>query len=118
MVGVCMMEMHERQSPEIPLSERKVFIPGFPLNPRAFFGGNSEPDSMMLAFSDGIALPFLSARLRVAGRLKLLARQAQRQLSVYQKRLNHFAAAAAAGEKDAKKQFLTSRGAGLVLANQ
>lgn len=117
MVGVCMMEMYERQSPEIPLSERKVFIPGFPLNPRAFFGLNSEPDSMMLAFSDGIALPFLSARLSVAGRLKLLARQAQRQLSVYQKRLSNVAAAAA-GEKDAKKQFLTSRGAGLVLANQ
>lgn len=116
MVGVCMMEMYEKQSPEIPLSERKVFIPGFPLNPRAFFGWNSDPDSMMLAFSDGIALPFLSAQLRVAGRLRLLARQAQRQLSVYQKRLNHFAAAA--GEKDAKKQFLTSRGAGLVLANQ
>lgn len=116
MVGVCMMEMYEKQSPEIPLSERKVFIPGFPLNPRAFFGWNSEPDSMMLAFSDGIALPFLSAQLSVAGRLKLLARQAQRQLSVYQKRLSNVAAAA--GEKDAKKQFLTSRGAGLVLANQ
>lgn len=117
MVGVCMMEMYEKQSPEIPLHDRKVFIPGFPLNPRAFFGLNSEPDSMMLAFSDGIALPFLSARLSVAGRLKLLARQAQRQLSVYQKRLSNVAAAAA-GEKDAKKQFLTSRGAGLVLANQ
>ena len=111
MVAMCMMEMYERREPDVASQDRMCFITGFPLNPRAFFGFNSDPDSMMLAFSDGIALPFLSSQLSVAGRLRLLARQAQNQLSVYQKRTNP------AGDI-AKTQFLTSRGAGLVLANQ
>lgn len=111
MVALCMMEMYERREPGVKPHDRLSFITGFPLNPRAFFGFNSDPDSMMLAFSDGIALPFLSSELSVAGRLRLLARQSQRQLSVYQKRANP------AGDV-AKTQFLTSRGAGLVLANQ
>ncbi|KAI5369549.1 Putative chloramphenicol acetyltransferase-like domain superfamily [Septoria linicola] len=111
MVAVCMMELYEKLEPEIKLADRKCFITGFPLNPRAFFGFSTDPDSMMLAFSDGISLPFLSSDLSVAGRLRLLARQAQRQLSAYQKRPK------AAGA-EATRQFLTSRGAGLVLANQ
>ncbi|PIB01719.1 hypothetical protein CB0940_01731 [Cercospora beticola] len=111
LVAVCMMELYEQREPDIPLNERKCFITGFPLNPRAFFGFENKPDSMMLAFSDGISLPFLSSHLDVTGRLRLLARQAQRQLSAYQKRIRP------AGE-DGKRQFLTSRGAGLVLANQ
>lgn len=111
LAALCMMEFHERREPSVPLQDRKCFITGFPLNPRAFFNLHAEPDSMMLAFSDGIALPFLSSDLPVEGRLRVLARQAQRQLSVYQKR------AKPKGDDDAR-QFLNSRGAGLVLANQ
>ncbi|KAM3415511.1 hypothetical protein BST61_g9032 [Cercospora zeina] len=111
LVATCMMELYEQREADVPLNERKCFITAFPLNPRAFFGFETQPDSMMLAFSDGISLPFLSSQLDVTGRLRLLARQAQRQLSAYQKRSRP------AGE-DGKTQFLTSRGAGLVLANQ
>lgn len=106
-----MMELYEKLEPDVKLADRKCFITGFPLNPRAFFGFSTDPDSMMLAFSDGISLPFLSSDLSATGRLRLLARQAQRQLSAYQKRPK------AAGD-EATRQLLTSRGAGLVLANQ
>jgi hypothetical protein len=43
----------------------------------------------MLAFSDGVALPFLSSDLDLDGRIRLLVRSAQRQLSRYQKRLRN-----------------------------
>ncbi|KAF7197161.1 hypothetical protein HII31_01586 [Pseudocercospora fuligena] len=111
LAALCMMEFYEEREPHVALEDRKCFITGFPLDPRAFFGKRPEADSMMLAFSDGIALPFLSSKVPVEGRLRLLARQAQRQLSAYQKR------AKPKGE-DATRQFLNSRGAGLVLANQ
>ncbi|EME87935.1 uncharacterized protein MYCFIDRAFT_129613 [Pseudocercospora fijiensis CIRAD86] len=111
LAALCMMEFYEEREPHIALKDRKCFITGFPLDPRAFFNKRPEADSMMLAFSDGIALPFLSSNLPVDGRLRLLARQAQRQLSAYQKRAKPKGA-------DATRQFLNSRGAGLVLANQ
>lgn len=111
LAGLVMMEFEEQRHPHVPLKERKAFITGFPLNPRAFFNHHSDPDSMMLAFSDGISLPFLPSSLDLDGRIRLLARQAQRQLATYQKR------ARPTGET-AKVQNLNSRGAGLVLANQ
>ena len=111
LVALIMMEMHEAREPDVKLEDRKCFISGFPLDPRAFFNHRSEPDSLMLAFNDGIALPFLSSSLSLDGRIKLLARQAHRQLASYQKR------ARPQGE-EAKMQHLNSRGAGLVLANQ
>ncbi len=40
----------------------------------------------MLAFSDGLTLPFLSSDLPFEGRFRLLARQAHRQLRTFQKR--------------------------------
>lgn len=48
LVALTMMEFHEKLSPEVPLKDRKSFITGFPLNPRAFFDHNNDPDSMML----------------------------------------------------------------------
>jgi len=110
LVAVVMMELHELRFPDIPLSERRPFITGFPLNPRAFFNHHTEPNSLMLAFSDGIALPFLPSHLDLDGRIRLLARQAHRQLAAYQKR------ARPAG--DDAKQYMSSRGAGRILANQ
>lgn len=34
LAALIMMEFHERQTPGVPLTERKPFITGFPLNPR------------------------------------------------------------------------------------
>ncbi|CAK4032450.1 Hypothetical predicted protein [Lecanosticta acicola] len=110
LAAVVMMEFEEELHPRAA-AERKAFISGFPLNPRAFFNHHSDPDSMMLAFSDGIALPFLPASLPLHGRIRLLARQAQRQLATYQKRQKPEG-------HDATRQCLHSRGADLVLPNQ
>jgi hypothetical protein len=109
--AILMMEFHERREPNIPLSERKPFITGFPLNPRAFFNYHVEPNSLMLAFNDGILLPFLPSDLGLDGRIRVLARQAHRQLSIYQKR-------ASTKRDDAGLQYMGSRGAGRMLQSQ
>ena len=111
LAAVLMMEAYEKRHPNIPLNERKPFITGFPLNPRAFFNYHVEPNSLMLAFSDGIVLPFLPSNLDLDGRLRLLARQANRQLSIYQKR-------ASTKRDDAGLQYMGSRGAGRMLQVQ
>ncbi|KAF2707543.1 hypothetical protein K504DRAFT_492220 [Pleomassaria siparia CBS 279.74] len=87
LAGLAMMEIEEARHPNIPDSERRPFAASFPLNPRAFFGFNTPPESCMLAFSDGIVLPFLSSSLPIEARFRLTAKQANRQLRVYQKRL-------------------------------
>ncbi|POS81230.1 hypothetical protein DHEL01_v200384 [Diaporthe helianthi] len=86
LAGIVMMDMHEQRFPDIPLHERHAFIGSFPVNPRPFFNHMAKPDSLMLAFSDGVVLPFLSSDLDLDGRIRLLVRSAQRQLSRYQKR--------------------------------
>lgn len=86
LAGIVMMEIHEKRFPNIPLHERRAFIGSFPINPRPFFNHTAKPDSLMLAFSDGVVLPFLSSDLDLDGRIRLLVRSAQRQLSRYQKR--------------------------------
>lgn len=85
LVGLAMMELEEARHPLVPLAERKPFITSFPLNPRPWFGF-PRADSCMLAFSDGIVMPWLSSDLELEGRFKLLARSAHRQLRMYQKR--------------------------------
>ncbi|GAB7365927.1 hypothetical protein MBLNU230_g7255t1 [Neophaeotheca triangularis] len=104
------MEMYERNEPEVPLAERKPFVSGFPLNPRPFLEGHIELDSLMLAFCDGIVLPFLPSNLDFDSRIRLLARQAQRQLAAYQKR-------ARPKDEEAQLDFMSSRGAGRVIPN-
>ena len=111
LASLIMMEMHERREPDVPLVERQPFISGFPLNPRAFFNHHTEPDSLMLAFCDGIMLPFLPSDLDLEGRIRLLARQAHRQLAVFQKRANPQL-------DEAGLQYMSSRGAGRLLATQ
>jgi hypothetical protein len=86
LAALLMMEFYERQEPDIPLSARNPFITGFPLNPRPFLSTPVAAESLMLAFSDGIELPFLPSDLPLESRIRLLARQAQKQLAVYQKR--------------------------------
>jgi hypothetical protein len=87
LAGLAMMEMEEKRHPNIPDTERRPFAASFPLNPRAFFGFNTPPDSCMLAFGDGVSMPFLSSSLPIEARFRLTAKAANRQLRVYQKRL-------------------------------
>lgn len=86
LVAIVMMELYEKRFPNLPEEQRRPFLGSFPLNPRPFFHHTAQPDSLMLAFSDGIVLPFLPSHLDLDGRIKLLVRSAQRQLSRYQKR--------------------------------
>ncbi|QDS73005.1 hypothetical protein FKW77_009046 [Venturia effusa] len=87
LVALVMSEIEEKTNPNISETERKPFVASFPLNPRPFFGYTGPNDSCMLAFSQGIVMPFLPSSLPVEGRFKLLAKAAHRQLRVYQKRL-------------------------------
>lgn len=87
LVALVMSEIEEKVHPDVPDAERKPFVASFPLNPRPFFGYTGPNDSCMLAFSEGIVMPFLPSSLPIEGRFKLLAKAAHRQLRVYQKRL-------------------------------
>lgn len=86
LVGMAQMALEEINRPDIQLDQRNPFVASFPLNPRPFLDYKGPPDSIMLAFSDGISLPFLPSELPVEARFKLLVRQAHRQLGVYQKK--------------------------------
>lgn len=108
LVAMVMMSLHESRHPEESESSRRPFIGSFPINPRPFFNHSSPPDSLMLAFSDGIILPFLPSNLDFNGRFRLLVRQAHRQLGLYQKR---------ARREDADRlAYMGSRGAGRIIA--
>ncbi|KIW23852.1 uncharacterized protein PV07_12020 [Cladophialophora immunda] len=89
LVAVVMMLFEERRHPHVPTHQRLPFVGSFPVNPRPFLGGKpttGKEDSLMLAFSDGITLPFLPSDLDLEGRLRLLGKQAHGQLRRYQKR--------------------------------
>lgn len=90
LVALSMMTLHERLPSHTHCpSAHLPFIGSFPLNPRPFLSGpptTGKEDSLMLSFSDGIALPFLPSALNLEGRFKLLGLQAARQLKMYQKR--------------------------------
>lgn len=86
LAGLAMMEIHESRYPSIPSSDRQAFTASFPLNPRAFFGFTTPADSCMLAFSEGIVMPFLPSSLPIEGRFRLTAKHANRELKAYQKR--------------------------------
>ncbi|ETN41164.1 uncharacterized protein HMPREF1541_03099 [Cyphellophora europaea CBS 101466] len=89
LVAIVMMQFHESLYPAIPLSQRLPFIGSFPINPRPFLAGTpttGQEDSLMLAFSEGVVLPFLPHTLPFEGRFRLLGKQAHRQLRQYQKR--------------------------------
>lgn len=89
LAGISMMEMYESRYPDTPTSLRLPFAASFPLNPRAFVGLDTPPDSCMLAFSDGILMPFLPSSLPIEARFRLTAKHANRELRVYQKRLKN-----------------------------
>ncbi|KAI1817642.1 hypothetical protein GGS20DRAFT_574763 [Poronia punctata] len=86
LVAMAMMAMHEAEKPAEAADEQRPFRTSFPLNPRPFIEGAATSDGVVLAAAPGLALPFLSSRLDLEGRFRLLARQASRQLAAYQKR--------------------------------
>jgi hypothetical protein len=89
LVALVMMLFEERRNPNIPAHDRLPFVGSFPVNPRPLLDGTpttGKEDNLMLAFSDGIALPFLTSDLDFEGRFRLLGKQAHRQLRQYQKR--------------------------------
>lgn len=104
-VSIVMMELHEQRFPDVLLNQRRPFIGSFPIDPRQFFNHTAEPDSMMLAFSDGVVLPFLPSNLDLDGRIRLLIQSAQRQLSRYQKRARKHTTQGAV-------EYMGARGAG------
>lgn len=83
LVGLTIMEIYEQNNPSA--KQHLPFVGSFPLNPRHFFSHTAPADSLMLAFSDGLTLPFLPSHLPLEGRFRLLAKHAHRQLSLYQK---------------------------------
>ncbi|GAB7342578.1 hypothetical protein MBLNU457_g0754t1 [Dothideomycetes sp. NU457] len=107
-VAISMMNMHTLRNPSVPDSKRAPFIGSFPIDARSFLAKPTEPNSCMLAFSDGVVLPWLSPTLPLNGRIRLLLRTAHRQLSRYQKRRR-------VEDADAKV-YMSSRGAGRVVA--
>lgn len=107
LAGLSMMAIHEQRYKDVPPSERPAFAASFPLNPRAFFSEKIEADSCMLAFSEGILMPFLPSDLPVEGRFKLVAKNANRELRMYQKRLKN-------GKED--KSVLDPHSPGRILA--
>lgn len=86
LAGLAMMTLHAQRYPSNTSTSHPGFGASFPLNPRAFFTPPPEADSCMLAFSEGIVMPFLPASIPVAQRFKLVARHANSELRVYQKR--------------------------------
>lgn len=89
LVALVMMHFEEKRHPDVPTHKRLPFVGSFPINPRPFLSGEpttGKEDSLMLAFSDGITLPFLPSGLDLEGRIRLLGKQAHRQLRQYQKR--------------------------------
>jgi hypothetical protein len=87
LAGLSMMSIHESKSSGSSSTSQPAFGASFPLNPRAFFDTQPQADSCMLAFSEGIIMPFLPSTLPVEGRFRLIAKHANRELRVYQKRL-------------------------------
>lgn len=108
LVAMVMMSLHEDRHPNESCELRRPFIGSFPINPRPFFSHHEAPNSMMLAFSDGVVLPFLPSSLDLKTRFKVLVRQAHRQLRLYQKRRTLQTADELA--------YMGSRGAGRVIA--
>ncbi|KAL5121335.1 hypothetical protein ACEQ8H_000803 [Pleosporales sp. CAS-2024a] len=87
LVALSMMTMHAERDPH---GTTAPFPPAmgasFPLNPRPFLASNPPADSCMLAFSEGIVMPFLPLSLPIEARFRLVAKHANRELRVYQKR--------------------------------
>jgi hypothetical protein len=110
LAGLSMMRIHEAShaSSNSTSTLYPAFGAGFPLNPRAFFETQPQADSCMLAFSEGIIMPFLPSTLPVEGRFKLVAKHANRELRVYQKRLKDKSAGLGSFDKHSPVRLLAT----------
>ncbi|KAI0395658.1 hypothetical protein F5Y17DRAFT_182575 [Xylariaceae sp. FL0594] len=119
LVAMSMMALHERRKNHPNEDERRPFRTSFPLNPRPFITNAAASDGLVLAFSPGISLPFLSSKLDLEGRFKLLARQASRQLAVYQKRekVPRSDSSSAVVETQQEALYMGLRGPGRLIAS-
>jgi hypothetical protein len=105
LAGLSMMSIYE--SLHGPY-DAPGFGASFPLNPRAFFDTQPEAESCMLAFSEGIIMPFLPSDLPVEARFKLVAKHANRELRVYQKRLKEKSGALGSFDKHSPARLLAT----------
>ena len=87
LAGLAMMDIHARLTDSSSSTHNLSFGASFPLNPRAFFTPQPDTDSCMLSFSEGIVMPYLPDSIPVERRFTFVARHANRELRVYQKRL-------------------------------
>jgi hypothetical protein len=108
LAGLSMMSIHESRYPGSTSTSQPAFGASFPLNPRAFFDTQPQPDSCMLAFSEGIIMPFLPSTLPVEGRFRLVAKHANRELRVYQKRLKDKSAGLGGFDKHSPARLLAT----------
>jgi hypothetical protein len=109
LAGLSMMSMHEaRNLGKTTTTEQQAFGASFPLNPRAFFDTQPQADSCMLAFSEGILMPFLPSTLPVEGRFRLVAKHANRELRVYQKRLKENSSGLGSFDKHSPARLLAT----------
>ncbi|KAF1992070.1 hypothetical protein K402DRAFT_443483 [Aulographum hederae CBS 113979] len=85
-VGLAMMSLYAKSlSTPPPFGLHPPFIASFPWSPRAFFN-HKECDSCMLAFSDGLILPYLPPSIPIEKRFSFLVKIANRQLAAYQRK--------------------------------
>ncbi|KAF2754085.1 hypothetical protein EJ05DRAFT_469179 [Pseudovirgaria hyperparasitica] len=87
LVALSMMELEEERHPDVRPADRKPMIMSFPMNPKPYFGYTKQSESCMLSFGDNFLLPFLPSDLERTGRFRLLLKQCQIKLSLYQKRI-------------------------------
>ncbi|KAK7892507.1 hypothetical protein LTR67_007604 [Exophiala xenobiotica] len=108
LVAMVMMLFEEMRNPHVSSHERLPFVGSFPINPRPFLTASpttGKEDSLILAFSDGVTLPYLPSDLDFEGRLRLLGKQAARQLRQYQKRLRSLEEEVHLGSKSPTQLF-------------
>jgi hypothetical protein len=88
------------------------WVGSFPINARPYirFPAHASPDSCMLAFSDGLALPFLPpAAGSVEQRLRLLCASATRQLRKVKESKIDAGDSAAESKEDARKRRVAAQ---------
>jgi hypothetical protein len=114
-IGMVMMILHKRNQEQPCKFHELPCVAFFPVNARPFLTVQTTgcESSLMITFSDGLTLPLLPSDLDLEGHLKLLARQANQQLSIYQRRKPKLGSVEA--ETDKKGDGLGSRSASQML---
>lgn len=89
LAGLVMTKIYEERYPDILIEKRLPVTATFPVNLRALLDVNLPPDScMLMGVTAGIVLNYVPSSLPLEARFRLVAKQANRGLRMYQKRLN------------------------------